>query len=199
MLIASSAEHEFNSYAMMPGGQKVCVVKELSPAIVEDTKRLCEALATAELSKRLARIDSMLRARPGHRVRFVLQRRLEASTEELQAGLQETRRLLQFAKEMEPRQNHVGALATKEESMAGIVTARSGRVVVLQNDEFFSVNKDTQYFQETGLDPAETTAEILKEGTALMAVGSKDIDGEFVARRVYALLGNVVPNDDRLR
>jgi hypothetical protein len=144
------------------------------------------------MSQRLALIDSMLQARPSHRVRFVLQRFLSASTEELQVGLQESKRLLQLAKEMEPRQNQVAAPATQEESMSGIVTATSGRVVVLQNDEFFSVNKDTQYFRETGLDPAEATAEILTPGTALMAVGSKDIDGEFVARRVYALLSNVL-------
>jgi hypothetical protein len=186
MLIASTAEHEFNSYAMMPSGQEVCVIKELSPALVEETKRLCEALATADLSKRMARIDSMLQAKPGKRTQFVLQRRLESSTEELQAGLQEATRLLEFVKGIKPRQIPEVAPAVREESMSGTVTARSGRVVVLQNDEFFSVNKDTEYFQETGLDPAVTTAEILTQGTALMAVGNKDIDGEFVARRVYA-------------
>jgi hypothetical protein len=192
MLITSSAKQEVNSYAMMPGGQGICVVKELNPLLVEETKRLCEALATADPPTRLARIDLILRGRPSHRIQFVLQRWLAASTEELQFSLQETRRLVELAKSMEPRQNPVDPPAVQEESMSGTVTARSGRVVVLQNDEFFSVNKDTEYFQETGLDPVVATAEILTQGTALMAVGNKDIDGEFVARRVYALIGNVL-------
>jgi len=185
LMLMVSSKREFASYAMMPDGQEVCVVKELKAPLVEETRRLCQALATADVSKRLVRIDSLLKEKPNNRVQLVLQRRLEATTEELQVGLQEAKRLIQTAKGTEARR-------PPEESMSGIVTATSGRVVVLQKDEFFSINKDTRYFRETGRDPAETTAEVLTQGTALTAVGNKDIDVEFVASRVYALFGNVL-------
>ncbi len=184
-------KREFGSFAMMPGGYEVCVVEKGKSPLVAQTWRLCKALATADLAKRLTRIDLLLKESPDERAKLVLQRRLASTIQELQGRLQEAQQLAQKASQAEPRQPP-SVRTAKENSMSGIVTVTSGRVVVLQEEELFSVNKDTQFFRETGRDPAETTAQMLVPGTAVMAVGGKDEDGEFVAARVYALLGNVL-------
>jgi hypothetical protein len=67
-------------------------------------------------------------------------------------------------------------------------------VVILEDNRFFSIGKNTQYCRETGRDPVGASAAILTPGTAIMAVGQKDKDGELVASRVNALYLNVLPD-----
>jgi hypothetical protein len=162
------------------------------PVVIAQDVRLCGSLCAASPALRLAAIEARLKAQPSECERRVLAEDLRATTKELKAQLQLAKRLAEQLKGVVPKEAAaaVPAAPLREEAMTGTVTATSGRVVVLEEDRFFSINKDTEYFCETGFDLTPATAEILTRGTALMAVGKKDVDGEFVAVRVIALLSN---------
>jgi hypothetical protein len=104
-----------------------------------------------------------------------------------QARLHDALAAISAVTEEQPRKLPILSQGKPEESLRGIVTATSGRVVVLEHDQWFSVNKHTQYFKVTPFDLMEVDADSMRPGVPVSAVGKPDVDGEFVASRVIVL------------